>query len=109
MPRLNSVMLCPNARASDGNRLEPNNSSTIATIRMIFQVKPTLLFRAMAERITRRLGTDLPSILQDGRWASNAAAQAGCAAELRFQREISVRDASTNRSEDFAAMSGSYR
>jgi hypothetical protein len=48
--------------------------------------------------------TDLPLILQDGGWASNAPQRRRLSDNLRFQRETSVRNASHASSDDFPAM-----
>ena len=86
MPRLNSVMLCPKARASEGSRLEPNNSNTIARINKIFQVN-RISHNGEAIPDKYRQAIDLPSILQGGRPQSNGAKAPGgeSAADLSFQ------------------------
>jgi hypothetical protein len=109
MPRLNSVMLCPKARANDGSRLDPNNSSTIATIRMIFQVKPTLLCRAMAKQITRRPARTYHQFYKMAAGRQTRQRKLDAPPSCDFSGKSASETPATDRSEDFAAMTGGYR
>lgn len=109
MPRLNSVMLCPKARANDGSRLEPNNSNTIATIRMIFQVKPTLQCRAVAKRISRRPARTYHQFYKMAAGRQTRPHKPDAPPSCDFSGKSASETPPTHRSEDFAAMSGGYR
>lgn len=109
MPRLNSVMLCPKARANDGSRLEPNNSNTIATIRMIFQVKPTLLCRAVAKRISRRPARTYHQFYKMVAGRQTPPRKPEARPSCDFSGKSALESPPSDHSEDFSAMSGSYR